>query len=46
MIREVTMLSGATWYRAIAITATGKMFFETFKSKQNAEAWLDSVNGK
>ena len=37
-IRPITMLSGATWYRASRFFL-GKFEFQDFKNEDNARAW-------
>ena len=37
-IRPITMLSGATWYRASRFFL-GKFEFQDFKNADNAKAW-------
>ena len=46
MIVETKMLSGAVWFKAIAIDAAGKLHSEVFKHRENAEVFVSSLDGK
>lgn len=46
MIVETKMLSGAVWFKAIAIDAYGKLHSEVFKNRDNAEVFILTFDGK